>query len=113
MNPKDFYTRAESDNGVKFILEAPDGSTTGEWLLVAGAESSRYEKAHRETIKATLAGSNSTEQGDILLSALIIDWSFEEKCTPEATLEFLQNALYIKLNLDRFVVNRANFFKKK
>lgn len=113
MKRNDFYTRPESDKGIKFPLEAPDGSTTGEWLNVAGAESSRYEKAHRETIKATLAGSDSTEQGDILLSALVIDWSFEEKCTPEVVLEFLKNTPYIKAALDRFVVNRANFLKKK
>jgi len=113
MNPQDFYTRPESDKGVKFPLEFPDGTQSDEWLTVVGVESSRYEKAHRATIKATLAGSDSLEQGDILLSALVIDWSFEQECTPEIVLDFLQNAPYVKVSLDRFVVNRANFLKKK
>lgn len=113
MKPQDFYTRQTSDNGVKFLLESPNNTRSNEWLLVAGAESSRYEKAHRETIKATLAGSDSTEQGNILLASLVIDWSFKESCILENVLELIVNSPYIKVNLDRFVVNRINFFKKK
>ncbi len=113
MDRKDFYTRPESDKGAKFPLESPDGTQSDEWLTVVGVESIRYEKAHRETIKATIAGSDSLEQGNILLSELVIDWSFEDECTPEIVLDFLQNAPYIKAALDRFVVNRANFIKKK
>lgn len=113
MKRKDFHTRSESDKGVKFLLESPDGTQSDEWLLVAGVESIRYEKAHRDTIKATLNGSDSLEQGNILLSALVIDWSFEDECTPEIVLDFLQNAPYIKAALDRFAINRANFLKKK
>ena len=110
MKPQDFFTRKESDQGVKFPLEAPDGSKTNEWLLVAGAESFRYEKAYRDTVKATLAGSDSAEQGDILLSSLVISWSFEQPCTQDNVATFLKNSPYIKVSLDRFVVNRANFF---
>lgn len=113
MKRKDFYTRPESDKGVKFHLVGPDGTQSDEWLLVAGAESLRYEKTHRDTVKAIIAGSDSLEQGNILLAALIIDWSFEDECTSEIVLDFLQNAPYIKVDLDRFVVNRANFLKKK
>ncbi len=113
MNPQDFYTRPSSDKGVKFLLETPEGIQSDEWLLAVGVESSRYEKAHRKTMKAILAGSDPQEQGDILLSSIVIGWSFEDECTPEAVLEFLQNTPYIKAALDRFVVNRANFLKKK
>jgi len=113
MNPQDFYTRELSDKGVKFPLESPDGTQSDEWFTVVGAESSRYEKVHRESVKATIAGSDSVDQGDLLLSALVINWSFQVDCTPDAVLDFLKNTPYIKAALDQFVVNRMNFLKKK
>lgn len=113
LKPEDFYTRPQSDLGVKFPIEAPDGTQSSEWITVVGAESSLYEKAYRETMKATLTGSDSIEQSDILLSNLVINWSFNTDCTNETVLKFLQNTPYIKAALDKFVVNRANFLKKK
>ncbi len=113
MNPQDFYTREMAEKGVKFLLDLPDGTKSDEWLLVVGAESARYEKAHREVVKLILDGADPAEQGDRLLSSLIIGWSFDTDCTPESVLEFFQNSKYIKVDVDRFVVKRANFLKKK
>lgn len=114
MKSHDFYTRGDSDKGVKYPLELPDGVNSGEWLRVVGSESSLYEKAHEETVRSVLAGDNSDgKQSYILLAALVIDWSFDEPCTTDTVIKFLKNAPYIKHGLDRFVVNRVNFYKKK
>lgn len=110
---EEFYTRRLSDEGVKFPLEAPDGTQSDEWLVVVGIESARYEKAYVDTMKATVAGADSTEQSNILLASLVTDWSFKEPCTLDNVVVFLMNAPYIKNNLDKFVVERVNFLKKK
>lgn len=110
---EEFYTRKLSDEGIKFPLEAPDGTQSDEWLIVAGVESARYEKAYVDTMKATVKGADLTEQSNILLASLVIDWSFEEPCIVDNVVVFLMNVPYIKIDLDRFVADRTNFLKKK
>lgn len=120
MKPEDFYTRL----GVvtKFVLKDISGKKTDQWLMVGGLESTAWRKNRQDRIKVQLAESLGVEEAvdrdsdrdsAELLSKLVADWSFSETFTQEAVVDLLYNTPYILDELDRFVSNKATFFKKK
>lgn len=107
-------------------LFLPDGSPTEHWLLVAGIDSDVFRKAQSEQNRVTLDLSDQKDEGTItedqaeelfelsrthLLSATILDWSFDSECTEETKVELLTEAPQIATAINLFVGSRKSFFK--
>lgn len=120
MKKEDFYTKPNSDKGVKVLLMLADGSPSEHWLMVRGTDSDAFRKAKFEGARAIRdlpANANDWERAaardDVVMNSLvslIADWSFEEPCTPEAVREFLINAPQIADAVDSAAADRSRFF---
>jgi hypothetical protein len=129
MKVTDFYTVPKSESGVKVPLLKPDGSDSGEYLLVIGPDSKRFAKAASE-LNRSLADLNAASKpdetgaepdiatreamaGDIMLDyveKLVIGWSFEDEFTAEALREFLKNSPSITQQIPNVATDRSRFF---
>jgi hypothetical protein len=99
-----FVTRPKANLGFKVAI--PD--TDGETITVLGVDSDKFKQTNHaiftELSKGEMSETKPTKE-EIekkahankirLLSALVTDWSFSEKCTPEKVAEFLNEAPYV------------------
>jgi hypothetical protein len=53
------------------------------------------------------------ERKVVMVSALVADWSFEQKCTVKNVQDFLRSAPQFLDQLDRFASDRALFFANR
>jgi len=122
MDPEDFYTR--SGTLVKFILKDIHGKDSGQWLMVGGIESTPWRRNRQERMALRLTQSlsgtipedeNKDKDRDTayLLSQVVADWSFTKAFSQKAVQDLLYNTPYIMDDLDTFISNRGNFFRKK
>ncbi len=123
MKPSDFFTRTQSNAGAKLVLEDPlTGQPSNESLLVRGLESDRFREAlaakHRRNLEILTLPEAEQEAASMdaeydLYVSLVAGWSFEEECSPEAVKQLFIEAPQIKLAVDRFAGNRANFLQER
>jgi hypothetical protein len=128
MEKKDFFTRQRANEGIKLPLVHPTtGAVTEHWLRIRGRDSDVFRRAETESRRRLVdlvkeAESNdketvakqleAAEEGEMrkLVSALVMDWSFPDPCTPENVSEFLQEAPHIQDAIDKAAVRRSLFF---
>jgi len=125
-----FFIKDTSEEGVKVDLTLPDGTATGEHLIVRGADSPTFRKAlartnrlkmdlmkrtqgskGRQALDAGTAAMKEAKIGRELVAKLVVGWSFEQDFTQENLLKFLENAPQILEQIDQFAGDRTNFFK--
>lgn len=131
MKVTDFYTVPKSEAGIKVPLMKPDGTDSGEHLIVIGPDSKRFAKAVAELnrgladLKKSAPSDESgavadedAELRDALADELLLDyveklivgWSFEDEFTPQALRALLENSPAIKLAIPSVTTDRSRFF---
>lgn len=118
----DFHTRSVANEGIKVPLELPDGTKTDHYLMVRSIDSDAFRDAETESKRNALqiASIDNPEEKNqalkdeknALLVSLVIDWTFEEECTPENVKRFLEEAPQIADTIDYMATRRALFFGK-
>ena len=124
----DFNITDKSEEGVKINLFLPDGTETGHYLTIRGADSPSFKRAHarvqRENLKILKLqkGDKEIDPGVIaqkqarihtrMVAALVIGWSFDQEATQENVIAFLETAPQIQEQVDQAAGERTNFFKK-
>lgn len=123
LKPSDFFTRSQSNKGVKMPLKNPaTKQDSGEWLHVIGFDSDPFQKALANRQRRNLEilqipegeereAAREAEEID-LVAVLVTGWSFDEPFTPEALREFLRESPAVKADVDSWASNRANFLAK-
>lgn len=129
-----FKVKAKSEEGVEMELVLPDGTKTGEFLMIRGQDSVTFQKARArhnrlgmELLKKA-KGKQDIDPGDLairqakdhtkLVAVLVSGWSFEDEegepvaCTLEAVVDFLEAAPQLEFQVNQFAAERAHFFKK-
>lgn len=110
---KEFFTAELHNTPKKLKLYLPDGRESEHHIMVLGVDSSQARQAKQEMYRSLAAG--SVEKGkaaNIWIAGLIDSWTFDEECTPENKIKFLNNAPYIADAVDHFAGNHGNFVKK-
>jgi hypothetical protein len=120
---RQFFTRERAEAGQPLPLFYPWGEPTGEWIQVRGADCAEYrrvkENFDRDVIEAVIDAKGDPAKAvmpklSILerqAVALIVGWSFEDPCTPEAVANLLYEAPQIIDQVKRFAEDRRNFYK--
>ena len=117
-----FFTRGIADEGIKFPLVAPDGSTTDEYLVLKNINCTCFrlkEAQQTRRMARELAMLKTDEQKAQLhleykrelLATLIKDWSFDEEPTEENKIFFLAEAPQIQEQIDSISARNEYFFK--
>jgi hypothetical protein len=119
-----YKTRKGANAGAKMRVLAPNGKETGDTITVRGSDSDIFQRAKRKANRALTdfledkgidaRGSDEyldfqTQQQILLQSALVVDWSFEEPCTPDAVVELLTEAPDVARQIDEFASKRERF----
>lgn len=127
MQIKELFTRKRHNEGVRVDVKDESGSVVG-WLQVRGVDSDAYRAAHdgynqamvrlASVVRAQGEGANllpaTQEEKDSAQIAervaLVADWSFDDKFTPEAVAELLRETprladqvYYLAQDRDRFL----------
>jgi hypothetical protein len=118
MKATDFYTVPKSEAGIRVPLSKPDGSDSGEWLLIVGPDSKAYAKAASELHRAVAAfpeDAAERAQADAAayvdyLANLVIGWSFEDDFGSDALRAFLENSPGIAVQIHGIATDRNRFF---
>jgi hypothetical protein len=118
-----FFTRQRANEGVELPLDLPDGTPTAHRIRVRGVDSDAFQAAEAESkrrlselvisrkLSAPGAGDFAAER-IILLSALVIGWTFDAPCTPENVQGLLREAPQLADQIDRIAARRSLFFVK-
>lgn len=117
-----FNVKAKSDEGVKVPLSLPDGTETDEYLVVRGTDSKAFVAAQTKHQRATLKLAKDKEKDTVgnrkvlarkLVASLVAGWSFEDmECNEENVIKFFETAPQIQDEVDKFAIDRSNFFVK-
>lgn len=120
MSMTEFYTTEAAEEGIKLPLYRPDGTQSDHWLTIRGVDSVHFRVAEtiakREAAKAaSISDDEKRAEAGLdartrLAASLVIGWSFDEKCTLSAVIEFLKKAPQITDAIDRVAGDRALFF---
>ena len=117
---QEFFTKEANSTPQKLPLKLKSGEATEHYIMLIGTESDAFRlaqsKALREgAIKATAGeyDDKTAKELDLNLVASLIDsWSFDEECTQENKVNFLDNAPYIRDAINSFSAEQDNFLKK-
>lgn len=121
MKPNAFYTLENSIKGATLQLKFPDGTASGQSIVLRGTDSPEFQKASREKARErvkilTLPEAEQDQAFESatrrLLAALVISWTLDAKVTPDSIDDLFVNAPHVMKQVDDFCVNRANFFNK-
>lgn len=133
MGKESFFTRDRANKGIEVPLYDPaTGKKTEEWLRVLGKDSDAYraEKVASQErlielvrdIPASFAKDSRDKEIDRkidearpdeerrLVASLVSGWSFAEKCTRKAVIEFFENAPQVQDLVDEVASKRVLFF---
>lgn len=120
--PSNFFTRKPANTGARMPLADPvTGKPTEDYLHVLGLECDSFRDAlavkHRRNIEILAMPESeqaaALEEADLVLHAsLVTGWSFEEPFTVDGVIELLREAPQIKIAVDKFASDRANFIKR-
>jgi hypothetical protein len=125
MSPKEtmeaFFTRSRANEGVDVPLSLPDGTPTKHSIRVRGVDSDAFRAADAESRRKTMEAmlkkdEKATEllirnEKYLLLSSLVVSWTFDMPCTQENVINFFREAPQIADAIDRLAANRTRFFK--
>ena len=118
-----FNVAKKANSGSKMMLTLPDGTETEEYLVVMGADSTKFRgvvaKANREKLKKLKSMQDNDAARDKMLldteikvlASLVVDWSFDEECTQANVVRFFKDSPQIQEQVDSFASDRANFFE--
>lgn len=123
MKPSDFFTRPHANKGAKMELTDPlTGKPSGEYLTVIGLESDAFTAALTAKRKRSIEilaipaeeREKAEEDNDLsLYTALVTGWSFKEDFTQEGLKSLLREAPQVKMAVDKFASNIANFISRQ
>lgn len=117
-----FATRSRANEGKRLELRTPDGKATDHWLQVRHVWSDAFQEAEdsimsgvREDVLAAEGDSAKVakikrDAQERLWASLVIDWSFDSECTPDAVAAFLHDAPQIGKVLDKYCADSRHFF---
>ena len=120
-----FNVVKKSNEGVTLPLSLPDGTKTDEYLVVLGADSQKFQEAvsiaysekaklrtsiDDEKISVDDAAKQTEEINRRMVSALVIDWSFDETCNGTNVCKFFHDAPQIQDAVNLYAGDRSNFF---
>lgn len=112
------FTRPRANEGIELPVTTPDGQPVGANITIRGTDSDAFRIARaersRESARILSLPENeralATREADIvLLSSLVLDWTFEEPCTPETVVNALRDAPALYDMIDSSAANRALF----
>ncbi len=117
---QEFFTKEANSTPQKLPLKLKTGEPTEHYLMLVGVESDVFRiaqsKALREgAIRATAGEYDDKTAKDLdlnLVASLIDSWSFEQDCTQENKVKFLDNAPYVRDAVNSFSAEQDNFLKK-
>lgn len=127
MEPKDFFTRARANAGLRLPLYDPDtGQETEHWIHILGRDSDTFRRAEADSKRRLVEAVKGMDPGNkeaidsalkkagddetlTLIASLVSGWSFDAPCTFEAVKEFLREAPQIADAIDRTAVKRHLF----
>ncbi|WP_312450063.1 hypothetical protein [Stutzerimonas nitrititolerans] len=124
LSPSDFFTVPAASEGRKLFLALPDGSETDQYLTVLGIDSPAAQQALKhasqiirdaaETGDSKAQSTDIGERADLMFRAsLVIGWSFEAKCSPDAVAELLRNNPQLAIAVEQFAADRRRFYGGK
>lgn len=117
-----FFTRTAANEGIEVPLYLPDGTRTEHSLRIRGTDSDAFRAAQAEGRRRLLEAAAEKDQqklaavavanNELLLSSLIISWTFEIECNDENKRKLLHEAPQIGDAIDAMASRRTLFFKK-
>ncbi len=113
MKLKDFHTREAANEGIKIPLFAPDGKETEEYIIVRGFDSDEFQKKKLEIDRVQAVTDDLSKRIDNhrkLIASLVMDWSFEDECSPDAVEQWLNDAPQVQSVIENIVSDRQLFF---
>lgn len=118
-----FFTRAAANEGIEVPLFLPTGEKSEHTLRIRGVDSDAFRQADAESrrklmdivqIEDLIQRQAELDRAQAaLIASLVIDWSFDEPCTPEAVIEFFIQAPHIKDAVDQLAAKRKLFFGQR
>lgn len=122
MSMEKFYTRKKSNDGIKLPLPLPDGSPSGEHLIILGKYSDTFRineaDMKRRAVEIVSKYPNDKKKRDEamlkleveFLGTLVTGWSFEQEFNKKNIEMFLSEAPQIRDLVDKSIANNALFF---
>jgi len=115
-----FKTREAANEGqIMYLADPATGEKTEHWIRVFSQWSDSFQaakaEAQREAYKRSLGLSDEEAvriKQDQLTAALVADWSFEQECTMDNVVAFLQEAPQIRDQVDLIGSQDSRFFSK-
>ena len=117
---QEFFTKEANSTPQKLPLQLKSGESTDHYLMVIGTESDSFRAAQSKALREGALKASAGEFDDSahkaidleLIASLIDSWSFDQDCTKENKINFLDNAPYIRDAINAFGANQDNFTKK-
>lgn len=120
---EEFFTRSSANEGIKLPLYHPDGTKSEHWLRVRGVDSDEFRRAEATAkrkamelaqIKDPDERAEAVRETELeCIAALVAEWSFEQELTHIQLVTFLREAPQIADMVNRFAVQRAQYYSKK
>lgn len=113
--------RERANEGNKVPLIDIDGTDSGDWLVIRSRLSDSFRKAREKALRVVAKAAKISEEAGyvakdeqelICVAHLIADWSFDEPCTLENRIQFLNDAPHIRDKVDVYAGRDENFFTK-
>lgn len=118
-----FFTADAANEGVKLPLTNATGGETDHYLVVLGVDSDVFRradaKAKRDAFRLAAIEDEEeritavTKAQTELVACLVSDWSFDQECTHENVVAFLNKAPQIAAQIDTVAGDRRLFFALK
>lgn len=116
----DYETQSGAEEGIEVPLETPEGKKTEDWIKVRGFDSDTFQKhriqCERKTVLETMDPAQDTPELELarkrrLIAGLVMAWSFEDECTPEAVEAWFAKAPQIMTVVETLATSRNLFFQ--
>lgn len=125
---KQRFTREGANLGAVLNLTDDNGKETGDWIKCRGIDSDAFQRQNRIMRRDLLAYQEKAggiekcraseeyqdyvrEQTVKLRASLVMEWSFDEPCTPENVALLFTEAPGIAEEVDQFAGKRGKFVK--
>lgn len=115
-----FFTRSKANNGIQLPLYLPDGTKSEHTFTIRGVDSDVFREADAEARRNAMDIAQITDmteraeaikEGKLrLIASLVMAWTFDQPCTPEAVVNFLREAPQLADAIDQVASRRSLFF---
>ena len=105
------FTRTRASEGVKTVLNYPDGSPSEHWIKIRSLRSDEFIDKSIELNREGV-DNEKLDKNLYLAVTLIADWSFEEECIEENKCTLLSEAPEIISVITKVSTDHATFFKQ-